>query len=188
MQFTNFPCFCFPSRFNSQEVWRLLILYVTILLKIRTFISVLPFDVFFWNPLLNSVKTLISFLFLRRELSILFHFSVHVLSLQPLSLLINLTLKISCIAIIFAEYNKKLCEVFQFIYFCKMLYMFQTVFFRPSSGTQNCTYRVRYLSDRYLTLYVQFWGPDDGREKPRLKRVERITEMNKLRNVASCRL
>ena len=30
-------------------------------------------------------------------------------------------------------------------------------FFRPSSGAQNCTYSVRYLSDQYLTLceYVQ---------------------------------
>jgi len=73
-------------------------------------------------------------------------------------------------------------------------------FFRPSSGAQNCTYSVRYLSDRYcylllarlaagsstgLTLYVQFWAPDDGR-KYRLKHVERLTEINKLRNIASC--
>jgi len=47
-------------------------------------------------------------------------------------------------------------------------------FFRPSSGAQNCTYSVRYLSDQYLTLYVQFWAPDDGR-KNRLKHVERLT-------------
>jgi len=72
--------------------------------------------------------------------------------------------------------------------------MFQTVF-RPSSGAQNCTYSVRYFSDRYcylllaarlaagssngLTLYVQFCSPDDGR-KNRLKHVERLTEINKL--------
>ena len=73
-------------------------------------------------------------------------------------------------------------------------------FFRPSSGAQNCTYSVRYLSDcycylllaggeywshKFLTLYVQFWAPDDGR-KNRLKHVERLTEINKLWNVASC--
>ena len=40
-------------------------------------------------------------------------------------------------------------------------------------------------SDKYLTLYVQFWAPDDGR-KNRLKHVERLTEINKLRNIASC--
>ena len=49
------------------------------------------------------------------------------------------------------------CNVSQFIYFCKTLYMFQTVF---PSGAQNCTYSVRYLSDR-------------------LKHVERLTEINK---------
>ena len=58
-------------------------------------------------------------------------------------------------------------------------------FFRPSSGAQNYTYSVRYLSDQYLTLYVQFWAPDDGR-KTRLKHAQRLTEINKLWNVASC--
>jgi len=33
--------------------------------------------------------------------------------------------------------------------------------------------------------YVQFWAPDDGR-KNRLEHVERLPEINKLRNVASC--
>jgi hypothetical protein len=60
--------------------------------------------------------------------------------------------------------------------------------FRPSSGAQNCTYSIRYLSDRYsdkyLTLYVQFWAPDDGR-KTHLKHVQLLTEINKLWNVAS---
>jgi len=41
------------------------------------------------------------------------------------------------------------------------------------------------LSDQYLTLYVQFWAPDDGR-KTRLKHVERLAEINKFRKVASC--
>ena len=58
-------------------------------------------------------------------------------------------------------------------------------FFRPSPGAQNCTYSVRYLSDQYLTLYVLFWAPDDGR-KNRLKHVELLTEIKKLWNVASC--
>ena len=73
--------------------------------------------------------------------------------------------------------------------------------FRPSSGAQNCTYSVRYLSDRYcylllawtasskpgkhLTLYVQFWAPDDGR-KTRLKHVQCLSGVYKLRKVASC--
>ena len=73
-------------------------------------------------------------------------------------------------------------------------------FSRPSSGAQNCTYNVRPIlllaarlarlavgSSIGLTLYVQFWAPDDGR-KSRLKHVERLTEINKLRKVASCRL
>jgi len=57
--------------------------------------------------------------------------------------------------------------------------------FHPSSAAQNCTYSVRYLSDKYLTMYVQFWDPDDGRNK-RLKHVERLTEIKKLWNFASC--
>ena len=57
--------------------------------------------------------------------------------------------------------------------------------FRPSSGAQNCTYSVRYLSDQYLTLYLQFWATDEGR-KNRLKHVERLTGINKLWIVASC--
>jgi len=57
--------------------------------------------------------------------------------------------------------------------------------FRPSSGAQNCTYSVRYWSDKYLRLYAQFSAPGDGR-KTRLRHVERLTEINKLWNVASC--
>ena len=101
------------------------------------------------------------------------------------------------------------CNDSQCIYFCKTLYMFQTVipsiirssklhiqrqvlvFLRPillpaanlarlAAGSSNGQYR----SDKYLTLYVQFWAPDDGR-KNFLKHVERLTEINKLWNVAS---
>ena len=52
-------------------------------------------------------------------------------------------------------------------------------FFRPSSGAQNGTYCVRYWSDKYLTLYVQFWAPDDG-QKTCLKHVQHLTEIKKL--------
>jgi len=37
-------------------------------------------------------------------------------------------------------------------------------------------------SGKYLMMYVQFWAPDDE-QKNRLKYVERLTEINKLRNV-----
>jgi len=57
-------------------------------------------------------------------------------------------------------------------------------FFRLSSGAQNCTYSVRYWSEKYPTLYVQFWALDDGR-KPRLKHVELLTEISKLWNFSS---
>jgi len=57
--------------------------------------------------------------------------------------------------------------------------------FCPSLVAQSCTYSVRYWSDKYLTMYVQFWSPDDG-QKNRLKHVERLTKINKLWNVASC--
>ena len=83
-------------------------------------------------------------------------------------------------------------DVSQFIYICKTLYIFRRLFL-PSSGDQNCTYSVRYLSDRYcylllaagssMALYVQFWAPDDGQNN--LKHVERLTEKNKLRSAAS---
>ena len=60
-------------------------------------------------------------------------------------------------------------------------------FFCPSSETHNCTYSVRYLSEKYCYLLLawqslQFWASDDGR-KTRLKHVDRLTEINKLRNV-----
>jgi len=58
-------------------------------------------------------------------------------------------------------------------------------FYRPSLGAQNCTYSVRYWSDKYLTLYVQFWAPADGRKNRLIVHVERLTEINKLWNVAS---
>ena len=78
------------------------------------------------------------------------------------------------------------CNVSQFIYFCKTLYMFQTGFLSIiKSSKLHIQRQVPYLSDQYLALYVQFWAPDDGR-KTRLKHVERLTEINKLWNFATC--
>ena len=108
-----------------------------------------------------------------------------------------------CIANIFSEYNQQDATFLKCIYFCKTLYMFQTVFLSiisssklhiqrqvfvrpiPLPAARQASSRQQYWSDKYLTLYVQFWAPDDGR-KNRLKYVERLTEINKLWNVASC--
>jgi len=74
------------------------------------------------------------------------------------------------------------------------------MFFRPSSGAQNCTY-VRHLSDHYCYLWLAADSSNgltntwrcmcsfeflmmDG--KTRLKHVDLLTEINKLWNVASC--
>jgi len=78
---------------------------------------------------------------------------------------------------------------------------------RPSSGSQNCTYSVRYCQTnttaivdemerssisstiavvlvwQYLTLYVQFCDPDDGR-RSRLKHVEQFIEINRTRKAS----
>ena len=111
-----------------------------------------------------------------------------------------------CIVNILAVYNQQDATFHNlFISVRRSTYFIRV--FRPPSGAQNCTYSVRYLSDRYcclllfhpsqassrqqywsdkhLKLYVQFWAPDDGR-KTRLKHVQRLTEINKLWNVASC--
>ena len=64
-----------------------------------------------------------------------------------------------------------------------MLYMFQAVFFR-SSGAQNCTYSVRYLSDQYCYLLLAW--PRARLAAGSMKHVEHLREINKLRNVASC--
>jgi len=57
--------------------------------------------------------------------------------------------------IIFAEYNQQAAKFLNLFFSLRYSTCFRR-FFRPSSGAQNCTYRVRYLSDQYLTLYVQF--------------------------------
>jgi len=95
-----------------------------------------------------------------------------------------LTLTCLYIANIFAEYNQQDATFHNLFISVRRSACFRRIFC-PSSGAQNCTYSVRYLSDQYLTLYVQFWAPDDGR-KTHMKHVERLTEINKLWNVASC--
>ena len=96
----------------------------------------------------------------------------------------SLTFTCPCIANIFTEYNQQ-DETFHNLFISVRHSTCFRQFFRPSSGAQNCTYSVRYLSDQYLTLYVQFWAPGDG-PKNCVKHAEHLTEINKLRNVASC--
>jgi len=116
----------------------------------------------------------------------------------------NLTFICPCIANIFAEYNQQRPKFHNVFISVRRSTCFRR-FFRSSSGAQNCTYSVRYLSDRYCYLllaarltavssigltntwrcYVQFWAPDDER-KNRLKHVERLRETNKLWNFGPC--
>ena len=84
---------------------------------------------------------------------------------------------------LFAEYSQQSAMFHNSFISVRRCTYFRRVF-RPSPGAQNCTYSVRCLSDKYLTLYVQFWAPDDGR-KTSLKYVERLTEIKKFWNVAS---
>ena len=97
---------------------------------------------------------------------------------------LNLTFIGPCIANIFAENNQKDATFYNFFISVRRSTCFRR-FSRPSSENQNCTYSVRYWSDKYLTLYVQFWAPDDGR-KTHLKHVGRLTEIKKLWNFALC--
>jgi len=100
----------------------------------------------------------------------------------------------------FADYNQQDATFHNLFISVRRSTCFRRVC-RPSSGAQNCTYSVRYLSDQYCyllsslvgmfhlsqaSMYVQFWVPDDGR-KTRLKH-ETCTASyrNKLWNVASC--
>jgi len=85
---------------------------------------------------------------------------------------------------IFTEYNQQAGTFHNLFISVRRSTCFRR-FFHPSSGAQNCTYSVRYWSDQYLMLYVQFWAPEDG-WKNRLKHMERLTEINKFWNVAAC--
>jgi len=89
---------------------------------------------------------------------------------------LNLTFIGPCIANIFAKFNQQDASFHNLFISVRRSTCFRR-FFRPSSRAQNCTYSIRYWSDKYLTLYVQFWAPDDG-QKNHLKHVERLTEIN----------
>ena len=97
-----------------------------------------------------------------------------------------LTFICPCIANMFAEYNQQDATFLNLFISLRRSTCFRRLLC-PSSGARNCTYSIRYLWDQYcyLTLYVQFWAPDDGRSN-RLKHVERLREISKLWNVASC--
>jgi len=56
---------------------------------------------------------------------------------------------------LFAEYNQQDAPFHNLFISLRLSACFRRVF-RPSSGAQNCTYSIRYWSDKYLTLYVQF--------------------------------
>jgi len=83
---------------------------------------------------------------------------------------------------VFSEYNQKDATFLDVFTSVRRSICFRRIFL-PSSVAQNCTYGVRYWSDKCLTPYVQFWAPDDGRA-PRLKHLERFTEINILRKLA----
>ena len=96
-----------------------------------------------------------------------------------------------CNANIFTQYNQQDATFHNFFISVRRC-TFQTVFpFTRSSKLHiQCQVFVRPIllpaaSLAGLTLYVQFWAPDDGR-KNCLKHVQRLTEINKLWNVASC--
>ena len=138
-------------------------------------------SVFLWTPpVTNFIKTHKkkaenSANVLLTSSSKVYH-SLHRHSLHRLSLNLNIVTGI-------AEYNQQ-DEKFHNLFISVRRCTCFRRFFRPSSGAQNCTYSVRYLSHQYPTLYLQFWAPDD-RRNTRLKHIERLTEINKLWNVAS---
>jgi len=74
-----------------------------------------------------------------------------------------------CIANIFSEYKQQDGTFLYLLFFCKTLCIFQTIFVSIIRSSELHIQR-RHLSDKYLTLYVQFWAPNDGR-KTRLKHV-----------------
>jgi len=58
---------------------------------------------------------------------------------------------------IFAEYNQQDAMFHNLFIPVRRSTSFRR-FFRPSSGAQNCTYSVRYLSDRYCYLRLAWPG------------------------------
>jgi len=80
---------------------------------------------------------------------------------------LNLTFIGPCIANIFAEYNQQDATFHNLFISVRRCACFRRVF-RPSSGAQNCTYSVRYLSDHYCYLLLAW--PASSRNKQIVKR------------------
>jgi len=93
-------------------------------------------------------------------------------------------------------YNEQDATSYRSIYFCKLLYMFQTVsppiirstklyIQRQVLSNQYCylLQQAAVLVWQYLTLYVQFCALDDGRRN-RLKHVEQFIKIN--RSIKCC--
>jgi len=102
-----------------------------------------------------------TFLFLRNERDI-------TINVRRSSCKVSLTFIGPCIANIIAEYNQQDATFHNLSISVGRSTCFRR-FFRPSSGAQNCTHSVRYLSDQYCYLLLA-----------RPKHVEHPTEMNKL--------
>ena len=103
-----------------------------------------------------------------------------------------------CIVNKFPKYNQQDATFLSLFISARCSTCFRSSF-RPSPGAQNRTHSIRHFSDhccylllawtrwnKCLMLCVQFWAPDDGWKKNRLKHEKLLTEINKLRNVASC--
>ena len=84
----------------------------------------------------------------------------------------------------FRDVQPTRCDVSQFIYYCKTLYMFQTVFpsiIRSSKLNKQRQVFVWPIPDVVCAVFSSCWW-----RKNLLKHVERLKEINKLRKVTSC--
>jgi len=66
---------------------------------------------------------------------------------------VHLTFIGPCITIIFAEYNQQDATFLNLFIYVRRCTCFRQ-FFHPSSGAQNCTHSVRYLSGQYCYLLL----------------------------------
>jgi hypothetical protein len=80
-----------------------------------------------------------------------------------LVLLGDLTFMVSCILSIIQYIYPTRCNLTQFIYIWKLLYMFRVVLPPIISSAYNCIYNIRYLSHHYcyLTLSWKSWNRFD---------------------------
>ena len=76
------------------------------------------------------------------------------------------------IANIFAEYNQQ-----EATFHNLFISVRRCTCFRRGFSVRHQELKTAY-TDKYLTLYVQFCAPDDGRKKTSLKHVENLTEIN----------